>query len=105
MIVREWTGSVSRYCADEYQSYLRARLEAERRLAGNRATMLLRRSLPQSVEFQTLTFWDNLDAVRVFAGEDCSVVTYGDELLLSRKPKCASHFTVLMSDLTDVPRK
>lgn len=100
-VAREWTGAVSRYCADEYQYYLEARLRDHRDRDGNKGVYLLRRDLAQSTEFQLLSIWNDVAAIRAFTGDEVMVANYSrlDEQFLTRKPKLVSHFSVVLSDV------
>jgi len=69
MIVRAWRGFAAPNNAEEYPRYL---LQAVRpklqNLTGFRGLYLLRRRAPAEIEYQVLTLWDSMEAVRTFAG-------------------------------------
>ena len=46
---------------------------------GNQGAWVLRRIVAGRAEFITLTFWDSLDAVRAFAGDDHGRAVYYPE--------------------------
>jgi heme-degrading monooxygenase HmoA len=74
MITRIWHGWTLKANADEYENLLRSEvLPGIHRVAGYRGAQLLRRPAGDEVEFVTLTYFDDLDAVRAFAGEDYEV--------------------------------
>jgi heme-degrading monooxygenase HmoA len=59
-----------------------------RATTGNRAAYILRREDGERVEFVTLSFWDSLDAVRAFAGEDVERAVFypeDDRFLVERE--------------------
>ncbi len=65
MIIRAWRGYASLAKADGYSRHL---LDAVRpklgRLPGFRGLYLLSRRLPTEVEYEVLTIWDSMDAIR-----------------------------------------
>src|SRR5512145_224885 len=71
MLVRAWRGYAALTEAQAYPKHLlqsiRPKLE---QLAGFRGLYLLRRREPEEIEFLVLTFWESMDAVRAFAGEE-----------------------------------
>jgi heme-degrading monooxygenase HmoA len=72
MIARVWRG-VARDAADAdaYLRHLRAGvLPALAAIEGYRDVRVLRRAARGRVEFLVLTFWDSMEAIRRFAGED-----------------------------------
>lgn len=71
MIGRYWRGLVKRDSADAYIAHLQSdTLPQLVQLAGFHDAKILRRELPQGVEFLVVTFWESLDAIRAFAGND-----------------------------------
>jgi heme-degrading monooxygenase HmoA len=98
MIARIWHGRVSRNKADTYANYIRdTGLADYQRVPGNRGAYLLRRDEGDITHFTTLTFWDSVDAVKAFAGEDYERARYypeDDEFLLEREPFVVHHTVV-----------
>jgi heme-degrading monooxygenase HmoA len=71
MIARHWRGLIKRDRADAYVEHLQSEtLPQLVQLAGFLDAKVLRRDLPQGVEFLVVTFWASLDAIRAFAGAD-----------------------------------
>lgn len=71
MIARHWRGLVKRDRADAYVEHLQSEtLPQLVQLVGFLDAKVLRRDLPQGVEFLVVTIWDSLDAIRAFAGKD-----------------------------------
>jgi len=97
MIVRIWHGWTSRANADAYEHLLREEIFAGirgRQITGFRGIQLLRRALPDGVEFVTIMRFDSLDAVREFAGADYeqAVVPPKARALLSRFDERSAHY-------------
>jgi heme-degrading monooxygenase HmoA len=95
MIARMWHGRVRREDAERYHRYLLGTGLAEYAATpGNRGVHLLRRDEGEVTHFTTLTFWESLDAVRAFAGDDYETAKYypeDDEYLLEREPYASHH--------------
>ena len=88
MISRIWHGWTTAANADAYESLLKSEIFIgiqNRQIAGYRGIQLFRRSLNEEVEFVTVMWFDTLDSVRAFAGEDyeVAVVPPRARLLLS----------------------
>jgi heme-degrading monooxygenase HmoA len=99
MICRVWHGWTTPANADAYEALLRGevfRLIAERAIAGYRGIELLRRVEGEEVAFVTLMWFESLDAVRVFAGDEYeeSVVPAAARRLLTRYDARAAHYDV-----------
>lgn len=100
MIVRIWHGWTSRANADAYEHLLREEIFAGihgRQITGFRGIELLRRALPDGVEFVTIMRFDSLDAVREFAGADYeqAVVPPKARALLSRFDERSAHYELI----------
>ena len=99
MIARIWHGWTTSENADAYESLLRHEIFEgikDRQIAGFREIQLLRRSLETEVEFITTMWFDSLEAVRAFAGEDYEVAVVPPEAraLLSRFDGRSQHYEV-----------
>lgn len=74
MISRHWKGIARREDADRYLVHLTAdtfpKLTA---LAGFVRATVLRREVAAGIEFQVITVWKSVDAIRAFAGDDAEV--------------------------------
>jgi hypothetical protein len=70
--------------------------QKNRQIAGYRGIQLFRRSLEDEVEFVTIMWFDTIEAVRTFAGEDyeVAVVPPMARLLLSRFDHRSQHYEV-----------
>ena len=76
MISRIWHGWTVPANADTYESLLKEEIFvgiAARQISGYRGIELLRRDLQDEVEFVTIMWFDSIDAVQEFAGEDYEV--------------------------------
>jgi heme-degrading monooxygenase HmoA len=105
MICRIWHGWTAPADADAYEALLKSEILTgirDRRIAGYRGIQLLRRSLADEVEFVTIMWFDSVDAVRTFAGEDYekAVVPPKARLLLSRFDERSQHYDV-KTEMTD----
>ena len=99
MICRIWHGWTAPADADAYEALLKSEILTEiqdRRIAGYRGIQVLRRSLGDGVEFVTVMWFDSVEAVRAFAGEDHerAVVPPKARLLLSRFDERSQHYEV-----------
>jgi heme-degrading monooxygenase HmoA len=100
MICRLWRGWTTLENADTYERIVRGEvipaIEA-RRIAGFRHIDLMKRHLEDEVEFQTLMWFDSLDAIKAFMGEDYSVshVPAAAQAVLKRFDGRAAHYEVI----------
>lgn len=97
MIARTWFGRTKAEDYDAYLSYLEGSGVAElRRTAGNQGVMVLRRKDGDEAEFGVISFWDSIDDVKAFAGEDVDVARYfpDDERYLLEFTPRLKHFEV-----------
>jgi heme-degrading monooxygenase HmoA len=98
MIARTWRGWTSAADADTYVDYLHETgLKEYRETPGNRGAWILRRIEGERAEFVTLTFWDDMEAVRRFAGEQPERAVYypEDERFLVDREDTVSHFELI----------
>lgn len=99
MISRVWHGWTTPANADAYEALLQNEIFAgiqRRQIAGYRGIHLLRRDVGDEVEFITIMWFDSLQAVRTFAGEDYEVAVVPPEAraLLSRFDERSQHYQV-----------
>ena len=100
MISRVWHGWTKAKDADEYEGMLKAEvLPGIHRIKGFRGAYLLRRNLGSEVEFCTITMFEDMKAVRVFAGEDYErAVIHGPaRRLLIRFDQNSQHYEQVLS--------
>jgi heme-degrading monooxygenase HmoA len=99
VISRVWHGWTTPTNADAYEILLKSEIFVgiqKRQIAGYRGIHLFRRNLDDEVEFVTVMWFDSMEAVRVFAGEDyeSAVVPPKARALLSRFDARSQHYEV-----------
>jgi heme-degrading monooxygenase HmoA len=99
MIARVWQGWTAPERADEYETLLRTEVFPgilAKNVAGFRRIELFRRPAGSEVEFMTVMWFDSLDAIRAFAGEDAEAayVPPKARAILARFDPRARHFEV-----------
>jgi heme-degrading monooxygenase HmoA len=99
VISRVWHSWTTFENADAYEVLLRGEIFTgirNRQIAGYRGIQLFRRSRDADVEFVTVMWFDSLEAVRAFAGEDdeVAVVPPKAKALLSRFDDRSRHYEV-----------
>jgi hypothetical protein len=99
MISRIWHGWTSPGNADAHEALLKSEIFVgirDRQIAGFHGIQLFRREPDAEVEFVTVMWFDSLDAVRVFAGEDyeVAVVPPKARTLLARFDARSQHYEV-----------
>lgn len=97
MILRIWHGWTLPSNADPYESLLREEIFvgiSGRKIRGYQGIKLLRRHLESEVEFITIMSFDDLDAVREFAGPDYELAVVPSEAreLLARFDARSQHY-------------
>jgi len=100
MISRIWHGWTRHENADAYERLLRSEIFtgiAKRSIKGYRGIHLLRRNIGEDVEFVTIMWFDSMEAVRAFAGEDYegAVVPPKARRLLSKFDSRSAHYEVI----------
>jgi len=100
MICRQWRGWTTLDNADAYERIVRGEvipgIEA-RNIPGFLHIDLMRRDIGGEVEFQTLMWFDSVEAIKTFVGEDYSISHVPDDAraVLARFDERATHFQVL----------
>lgn len=98
MISRMWHGKVLTSKAKAYRDFLNTKAIPDyQATAGNIEVCILERLEGDITHFITLTFWESLDAIKDFAGEDIEVAKYypeDKEFLLAFEPK-VQHYEVV----------
>src|SRR5262245_13266623 len=100
MISRHWKGIAKRKDADRYVAHLQSdtfpKLES---LAGFVRASILRREVPSGTEFQVVTVWESLQAIRAFAGVDveAAVVPPVAQAMMVEFDSRAVHYEIAFS--------
>ncbi len=100
MIGRIWHGWTVPENADAYEALLKSEIFVNiqaREIAGYRGINLFRREAGPEVEFVTIMWFDSLEDVRVFAGEDyeVAVVPPKARALLAHFDARSQHYQVV----------
>ena len=107
MICRLWRGWATKDNAGAYERIVRGQVIPDieaRHIPGFRSIDLVRREREHDVEFLTLMWFDSLDAVKAFMGDDYEVahVPAAAQAVLADFDKRSAHYQVL--DRRDQPR-
>ena len=99
MISRVWHGWTTPAHADAYEALLKREVFTsirERHIEGYRGIHLFRRTREEEVEFVTVMWFDSIEAVKAFAGEDyeAAVVPPKARALLTRFDTRSQHYEV-----------
>ena len=99
MIGRIWHGWTTLGNAEAYESLLKSEIFTgirDRQIAGFKEIQLFRRNLGEEVEFVTIMWFDSIEAVKVFAGEDYEVAVVPPKArrLLARFDARSQHYEV-----------
>ena len=98
MIARKWHGMVPVEKAEAYHAYfIKTGLKDYTDIAGNRGVFLFKRTDEGVTHFDTLTFWDDYEAIKRFAGEDYKKARYypEDKDYLLEFEEFVTHYEVL----------
>ncbi len=100
-IARVWHGRTSTAKAEEYYAYLKeAGIAKIQSIAGNLGVQILRRTSGDVTEFTVTSYWESLDAIRAFAGDEIEKTHHlprDPEFLLELEPT-VKHHEVLLHD-------
>jgi heme-degrading monooxygenase HmoA len=97
VIARTWRGWTRREDAEAYVAYLeQTGMKEYRATRGNRGAWIMRRDDGERTEFVTLTFWDSLDAVKGFAGDDVERAVFypEDDRFLVEREETVRHWAL-----------
>jgi heme-degrading monooxygenase HmoA len=80
VIVRMWHGRVPTSKAEVYRKFLNERAIPDyQSISGNVSVHILERPEGEITHFITMTFWENLEAIKGFAGKDVEMAKYYPE--------------------------
>ena len=97
MIARFWRGAVRPEDADEYAAYMRdTGVNQYRSTPGNHGAWILRRPVGDLTEIVAFSLWEDMAAVRAFAGDDPSRAVYypDDDRFLVERSDVVDHYDV-----------
>lgn len=94
MIARVWRGATRAADAEAYAAYVERCLEGER-------SLVLQRVDGERAEIETIIFFDSLDDVRSFAGDDIERARFypEDDRYLIEREATVRHFDVPLASL------
>lgn len=97
MISRQWTGITSREKTPPYIAHLQndtfPKLSS---IKGFIKASMLKRNVPEGVEFLVITEWESLEAIKQFAGADpeVAVVPAAVQEIMIRYDKVVKHYEI-----------
>ena len=97
-VARLWRGITRADAAAAYMEHLRsATFPSLRQIPGYRGAWLMRRAVPQGVEFLVVTLWDSMEAVERFAGPapEAAVVPPAARALMVEYEERVQHFELI----------
>ncbi len=106
MIARIWRGVAVGSNADAYQRHVTTTVfPSLGDIPGHRGAYLLKRVTGGRTEFQAVTLWDSLDAIRAFAGSDPehAVVEPEARAVLAEFDDFARHYEVAYDGVRSPP--
>jgi heme-degrading monooxygenase HmoA len=98
LVARLWHGVVPAAEGDAYAAYLRQTgVKDCRATPGNRGVQVLRRTDGDDTHFLFISFWDSVDAIRAFAGDELERARYypEDHVYLRELEPRVTHYEVL----------
>ena len=103
MIARMWHGRVPASKAGAYREFLNQRAIPDyQSVAGNLGVVILERREAEITHFVTLSFWETMDAIHAFAGQDAGRAKYYPEdadYLLEFEPSVVHYEVVGQTNL------
>ncbi len=102
MLARLWHGITLASKADEYVAYLnKTGVEDYQATEGNLGVQLLRRIEGGQAHFLIITFWESVEAIKKFAGEEYEKARYypEDQNFLLEFEEKVIHYEVVASTL------
>ena len=103
VILRKWTGRIRTPHEREYVDYIVGTgLEDYGKTPGNLGYEMLLRDLGNGeTEVSTISWWESMDSIRAFAGDNPELARYypEDDKYLLHRPLHVEHHRVIASDL------
>jgi heme-degrading monooxygenase HmoA len=97
VIARIWRGAVRSEDAEEYVAYVRdTGIEHYRSTSGNLGAWILHRRRDELTEILTFSLWEDMEAVRAFAGDDPQRAVFypEDDRFLVERGETVEHYDV-----------
>ena len=98
MIARIWRGTTAEDRADEYAEYLRGTGLADYvKTPGNHGVSMLVRRHDGRADFTLISYWESMEHVKAFAGDDPEVAVFypeDDDFLIDRETTVTHHDVV-----------
>ena len=97
MITRIWRGWTRPEDAEAYAAYIKATgIVAYKAIPGNQGAYLISRPDGDRTEFLTISFWDSLESITAFAGDDIDKAVFypEDDRFLIDRETTVTHFEV-----------
>jgi heme-degrading monooxygenase HmoA len=101
MIARMWHGRTDRKRASEYADYLRETgVKDLRNTPGNRRVLVMCDTSGDAADFTLISFWDSVDSIRAFAGDDLLKARYyrRDREFLHELDPRVTHLEVIVDE-------
>lgn len=100
MIARIWHGKTLDSLGDEYFEYIKKTgIKGIRSTEGNRGVYVLRRLENGEADFQLISLWDSLEAIKEFSGPEIEKAVYfpdDKKYLIELEPQ-VTHFEVILA--------
>ena len=100
MIVRMWHGRVKTINAQAYREFtIQRAIPDYQSVVGNLSVDILERQEGEITHFMTMTFWENMESIKAFAGENPELAKYypEDKDFLLEFERNVVHYTVVGS--------
>jgi len=106
MISRIWHGYTTKKNANTYQKLLESEIFVgikNRNIPGYKGIQLLRKEMESETEFITIMWFESIEAVKKFAGENFEKTVVPDKAqkVLSHFDKTSQHYNVLVDNYTN----
>jgi heme-degrading monooxygenase HmoA len=102
LIARIWHGQTPATTTDDYTKYLHEEgVRVIARIPGNRGVQMLRTVRDGIADFLVLSYWDSLEAIKLFAGNEYEKVRHlpDDPKYMVGVEPTVRHFEVIVNDL------
>ena len=74
MIAREWKATCPKAYAEDFIAYLyQTGIKDTSATKGFKGAQIFNREIDQKIEITLISYWDNLECIKAFAGEDINI--------------------------------